>query len=152
MRIFNLFSCHKKEPKMPSANIIIHAPYTADKMIREYMNFISAKNKKALIIFASLSLLSCNCKLEKLPVRIEPVKIDSTKIKAFKVDSILHAIDERTKRTTWIVLDELPRLRDKKYLGNFTAKDKLIHDKLIKELKFILSDSSQTKALRKWNR
>jgi len=107
---------------------------------------------KLLIIIAALTLLSCNGKLEKVPVKIEPVKIDSTKIKAYKSDSIGKVVDERLKRTMWICLEELPRLRDKQYSGTYTHKDQIKHDNLIKELRFIASDSSLSKANHKWSR
>jgi len=107
--------------------------------------------KKILLLVATLTLISCNYKLEKVPIKIEPVKNDSTEVKAYKVDSIIKAIDERTKRINYIS-SELPRFWKKQDDGNFTQEDKKRHDELIKELKFILADSSQYKAFKKWNR
>lgn len=38
----------KKVPKMPSSSIIRNAPYTARKMVKEYLLYIDGQNKKKL--------------------------------------------------------------------------------------------------------
>jgi hypothetical protein len=37
----------KKVPKMPSTTIILYAPHTADKMVKEYVKYFSRKQKRS---------------------------------------------------------------------------------------------------------